>query len=159
MLTHYHKALALVGAFSVIVKTDGSFAALVYFHGWLDSAALLSSWPEYRVTHLQSPPAPGQSMTWEAAIFITIKVVSFCDADFDPATKMWTLHPLQRISVAEQRVIFIKHSLSWNIIAIYWHYAFKSTPNIGKDSQHQTLPQMCPIKQEFINKLKTLTIK
>ena len=35
------------------------------------------------------PPDPGQSMTWEAAIFITIKVVSFCDADFDPvATKM-----------------------------------------------------------------------
>ena len=48
-------------------------------------------------------------------------------------------------------------TLSWNIITIYWHYAFKSTPNIGKDSQHQTLPQMCPIKQEFINKLKTLT--
>ena len=100
--------LALVGAFSVIVKNDGSFAALVYFHGWLDSAAF-SSWPEYRVTHLQSPPEPGQSMTWEAAIFITIKVVSFCDADFDPATKMWTLHPLQRISVAEQREIYIKH--------------------------------------------------
>ena len=108
----------------------------------------------YRVTHLQSPPGTRTIHDMGSRDFHNNKSCVFLWCRFWPSRHQ-DVNPAPFTAHIGSRAKGDLHkTLTWNIITIYWHYAFKSTPNIGKDSQHQTLPQMCPIKQEFMNKVK-----